>query len=1015
MTVCRSCGEENPDRFIVCGMCGTPLYRHAPGERQRKVVSALFCDVVGSTSLGEELDAETYQHVLFRYFVTVRGVIETHGGSVDKFIGDAVMSVFGVPVLHEDDALRAVRAADEIKDRVGDLDHELRQTVGVGLEVRIGICTGEVFVTEERLATGDAINVAARLEQGAAPGEVLLDHSTARLVRDDVDLEEIEPLHLRGKSTPTRTYLLKAVHPKEQRFKRRFGARLIGRENELETLHGIWNTTLKEQICAVTTVIGAPGVGKSRLVTEFTESLGNATVLNARCLAYGEGITYWPVIEILKQLQSQRIEGDLDESAQLAVDALLGEVGGISSEQIAIGVRHLLEEAANRKPLLIIIDDIQWGQTTFIELIEYIAEFSHSAPILLLCLARPELLDKHPNWGPVSRNVILDPLGQKTSAQLVDELGREFDPELKDRIRAAAEGNPLFVEELITFLRDQGSDTDVKEITLPPTIHALLAARLDQLHPTERRLLEYASVEGEVFHRGAVLELDDGTPDIDSYLAHLVERELIYPQPPQLPNETAYRFRHLLFRDAAYNALPKTQRARSHEVMANWLETRTTPLLELDEVAGYHLEQAYLHRTALKLRDTHTTELATRASDRLTAAGLRSEQRSDISAAQNLLQRATTLMDPHDPHYPDTLLSLGIVAFESNYELARQKVGQVISIAKERGNTRLEARAELQLIELNNRERLIELEDAIDQLDALQPDLTEADKLVAQNLKGNFLVWSGKNAEAMSLLRVVFDRANAEGRSQIASEAGFWLAHCAWHGPMPTGEGILFCLDIAENAPINSQQQSAGLTCGGVLEAMRGLFEQGRQHINQGRTILEGRKFRQVGAGFQLAELEMLAQRPLQAQEILEDMYKVFKSTHSIGFMRSTKSYLVRSFVQSGQYEAAVAAAQDMRLSDRAKAAKAQAQANLGDINGARSSILEAFKSISATDDDLDSKAEIEMCAAEIERLAGDKAAEERHLNRALHLAKHKQQLVRIKTVRERLAMTTGDNLGVKL
>jgi class 3 adenylate cyclase/tetratricopeptide (TPR) repeat protein len=612
---CSTCGFESERPFRFCPECGTEQAAAAPSREQRKTVTVLFCDLTGSTALGETLDPERLRALLATYFERMRAIVEQHGGTVEKFIGDAVMAVFGVPVLHEDDALRAVHSAVEMRDALPEL----------GLQGRIGVMTGEVVTgTEERLATGDAVNVAARLEQAAQPGEVLIGQPTLALVRDAADVEAVDPLELKGKAEPVPAYRLLRVRDAPVR---RPGARFVGRDHELLILREAWERAAKERRCELVTVIGDAGVGKSRLASELLGSI-EATVVQGRCPPYGEGITYWPVVEVLKQLDVSSPE----EAAVVAIRSLLGESDvSASSEEIAWAFRKTLEHAAAEGPLVVVCDDIQWGEQTFLDLIEHVALLSSDAPILLLCMARPELGERRPSWPVTLR---LEPLGDGDVEELIAErvTGR-----LRARIARAAGGNPLFVEEMVAMAGDGDG-----EVVVPPTLQALLAARLDQLGPAERGVLERGAIEGEIFHRGAVQALAPPETQVTPNLAVLVRKELIRPDRPQLAGEDGFRFRHLLIRDTAYGALPKATRAELHERLASWLEQRGSELVELDEIVGYHLEQACRYR--LELGSSADDELTLAARRHLTAAGFRAELRQDYGAAVSLLERAAALV-----------------------------------------------------------------------------------------------------------------------------------------------------------------------------------------------------------------------------------------------------------------------------------------------------------------------------------------------------------------------------------
>ena len=618
MSICLACGHENSGSAKYCEECATPLAVALAVGEQRKTVTVLFCDVTGSTALGESTDSEVLRALLARYFKRMKGIIESHGGAVEKFIGDAVMAVFGVPRVHEDDALRAVRAAIEMRDALPSL----------GLQAKIALNTGEVVTgTEERLATGDAVNVAARLEQAARPGEILLGEAVLPLVREAIVVEALEPLDLKGKAEPVLAFRLVSVH---EAGEPRHETPLVGRGGELETLRQAWQRACDERRCELATVVGDAGVGKSRLAAEFLASVSARSVAG-RCLPYGEGITYWPVVEVVKQLDAR----PSDPVAAASIRSLLRETEeATSAEEIAWAFRKLVEEQA---PLVCLFDDIQWGEETFLDLLEHMALLSTGAPILVLCLARRELTERRRDW-PVAFK--LEPLPEEEVEELIPE---RVPSEVRARISQASGGNPLFVTEMVAITAQTTGD-----LVVPPTLQALLAARLDQLDPEERSLLQRGSVEGEIFHRGAVQALA-GSRQVTPRLASLVRKGLIHPDRAQDPAEDAFRFRHLLIRDAAYNSLPKATRAELHERFAAWLDKRADEHVELDEIIGYHLEQAARYTAELGQPDAR---LAERAGGRLAAAGRRANSRGDTRAAASLFERALDLTRQlrHDVH-----------------------------------------------------------------------------------------------------------------------------------------------------------------------------------------------------------------------------------------------------------------------------------------------------------------------------------------------------------------------------
>ena len=658
----------------------------------RKTVTVVFCDLVGSTALGESTDPEALQALLAHYFERMKAIVESHGGTVEKFIGDAVMAVFGIPAAHEDDALRACRTAVEMRDALPEL----------GIQGRVGVNTGEVVTgTAERLATGDAVNVAARFEQAAAPGEVLIGEATHTLVHEAVLADPVEPLTLKGKSEPVPAYRLLAVLDAPERSNK---ARFVGRERELAEVVEVWKRAQAETRCELVTVVGDAGVGKSRLVAEALGSF-ETRVVRARCVPYGEGITYWPVVEVVKQLDTP----PSNEAAAAAVRSLLGESDvATTGDEIAWAFRKLLEEQA---PLIVVFDDLQWGEETFLDLVESTALLSSDASLLLLCMARPELVERRPGWPGTLR---LEPLPPEDAEVLI---GDAVAGELRERITRAAAGNPLFISEMLAMAAGNG------EVEVPPTLKALLATRLDQLDEAERRVLERGSVEGEVFHRGAVQALAPEEMHVTTRLAGLVRRELIRPERAQLPGDDGYRFRHLLFRDAAYDALPKAMRADLHARFAAWLDEHGQVLVERDEIVGYHLEQAVRYQTELGFTDP---ALALRAGDRLLAPGRRALGRGDDRAAVGLLERALTLTRPirSDVH-AELDLALALTQHPArSVQVAEEAAARAAEAGDETGEALARAMAvfyrfmvapgspdELEALLLDARRRLEEVED----------------------------------------------------------------------------------------------------------------------------------------------------------------------------------------------------------------------------------------------------------------------------------------------------------------
>ena len=875
MPACAACGHENRPEARFCDACGGPLAERPAAGEQRKTVTVLFSDVTGSTALGEQLDPESLRAVMARYFDLARGVVERHGGSVEKFIGDAVMAVFGVPVLHEDDAVRAVRAAADLQAGLRPLNESLERDYGTRLELRIGVNTGEVVTgTEERLATGDAVNVAARLQQAARPGEILLGAGTEALVRSAAAVEAVAPLDLKGKASSVEAFRLISVAATTP--PRGFGAAMVGRSRELGRLRAAMAQAETDRSCQLFTVLGAAGVGKSRLAHEFVDGLDGATVVRGTCLSYGEGITYWPVVEILKQLlgaepERRLAELELDAASSRPLQALLGEGVQTSAEEIAWSVRRLLEAAALRAPLVVELDDVHWGEDAFLDLVDHVADLSRDAPMLLLCMARPELLDRRPNWGGGKLNattVLLEPLSAVDAEALVAALleGTDADDELRGRILAAAEGNPLFVQEMAGLVLD-APDTDV---SVPPTIQALLAARLDQLDPAERAVLGRGSVEGRVFHRGAVQALSASDAELIRPLTALVRRELVRPDRAQLPGEDAYRFRHLLIRDAAYEALPKATRADLHERFASWVGEHAPGLVELDEVVGYHLEQAFRYRAELGPAGDEGRALASRAAERLASAGRRAATRGDLHGTVSLLGRAEALFDADDPRRLGVLPAFGRALHESgDWERARSVLEDAVARATATGDRRLEADARIARIHLTI------FADAAGSHDDARTELEgptrvfeevgdEAGLARALGLAGQLRFWAGDSAGAIGDLERSATYARAAGDRQQEGQSLGYIVVCAVYGSTPVDEALEICRAAGENVDGDGRLKVAALRGQSNLEAMAGRPEEART-ANSAAAVLAhelGLAVIEAGIEAEAGRVELFAGNP---------------------------------------------------------------------------------------------------------------------------------------------------------
>jgi class 3 adenylate cyclase/tetratricopeptide (TPR) repeat protein len=880
--ICASCGAENRDEARFCDACGAAVAAETVRE-QRKVVTVLFCDVTGSTALGESLDPEALRTVMARYFDVARGAIERHGGTLEKFIGDAVMAVFGVPTVREDDALRAVRAAEELRD-------------AVEIDVRIGVNTGEVVTgSGDSLVTGDAVNVAARLEQAASPGEVLLGASTYALVREAVEVELLPPIDAKGKSEPVTAYRLGSVTG-DAAYARRVDSQLVGREREGRLLSDAWSRATSEEASALFTILGNAGVGKSRLAAEFVKEL-DATVVRGTCLSYGDGITYWPVVEVVKQLLGESAAPDQ------AIAALLGE-GQATADDIAFSVRKLFESAAAERPLVVVFDDVHWAEPTFLDLIEHVVDWSRGAPILLLCLARPELLELRSGWGGGKLNattVLLESLSAAETDELIDSLlgGHDLDPSLRDRIRTAADGNPLFVEQMLAMVEESPED-----VTVPATIQALLSARLDQLPPDERAALERGSVEGQVFHRGAVAALAPDDANVTSHLFGLVRKELVRPSVATLPGDDAFRFRHLLIRDAAYDALPKAARAGLHERFAEWVEERAPDLVELDEILGYHLEQASLYRAELGLP---VNDLALRAAGRLHSAGRRAVRREDIGAAIRLLTRALAL-SAADELRDEVKIDLGRALYATG---EMQRASDLLREAAGAGDRELSARASflLTVVECHTGAGFEESERQIsEQLDDLEKPGAGPTALAEGYLAyAQLLFWNGRTSELVEAGRKAMVHAVRAGDTMLESEARSMIGVGTFYGPTPWGEveaharASLGEVDRLGQGMLAARQSLAGaLAAQGRFEEARDLYREHREYLAE-----RGQSFVVLGSRQHPAICELLAGDFERAEEHARLGWDGLGLLGERGYRSTTGGVLAEALAELGRLDEA--------------------------------------------------------------------------------------------------------------
>jgi class 3 adenylate cyclase/tetratricopeptide (TPR) repeat protein len=867
-------------------------------------VTVVFADVTGSTALGERLDPESLEHVMTGYFGAMRSVLESHGGTVEKFIGDAVMAVFGIPGLHEDDALRAVRAAVEMRVALAALNAELAQAWGVELAIRIGVNTGEVVARDpsegQSFAVGNAVNVAHRLEEAAAPGEILIGEATFGLVRDDVIADALGSLSLKGKAEAVEAHRLLDLR---DGGRARFETPIVGRERELGLLRDVLELVVRERSCHVCTVVGPPGIGKSRLARAFVDEVGgSATVAIGRCRSYGETITYRPLRGIVRMLTGaeprdwikSRLAGEASAVAvaERIVTAVGGGDAGAQQEETFWAFRKLFEAIASERPLVLVIDDVHWAESTIFDLLDHLTGLSAGAPILLLCLARPDLFESRPEWAkpqPTKTIISLSPLADPDAKALVEQLqrARGLSEEARAHAIEAAEGNPLFLEQLVAFESEGGRSA------MPPTIHALLAARVDRLRPAERAVLERAAIVGRSFERAAVSELlsADERLTLDLGLLALVQKDFIHPSLGPTQMDETFAFRHALVRDAAYEAMAKELRAELHERHADWLE----PVGGEDETIGYHLEQACRYRTEVAPIGEQRGDLALRAAERLGSAGRTALKRGDTRGAVTLLARAVSL-PPRDASIRLQLLPDLGEALSSSGELAR--AGDVLTEAQElaaRADDRRTAwRARLQRLWL-----LFQTDPSID----TQAVLRDAGAAVAEFERlgddralahaWHLIAWLHLNygqVEALAdAVRRGREHARAAGDAMTDDELSVLALLAGPTGPIPVADVIVAAeAELARGRASGSRRvEGAAFLVLAMCAAFGGRFDEARRDLAQATAIDEelggGR-----GSGFQYTPaglIELLAGDVVGAERELRIGYETLRERGDAWFL----------------------------------------------------------------------------------------------------------------------------------
>jgi class 3 adenylate cyclase/tetratricopeptide (TPR) repeat protein len=1048
MSICARCGHENADDARFCSGCGAVLAGEEKAGETRKVVTIVFTDLVGSTSLGEQLDPETLRLVMSRYFDAMQATLERHGGTVEKFIGDAIMAVFGIPTLHEDDALRAARAAIEMRAALAELNEDLERRYAIRLATRTGVNTGQVVAgdasAQQKLATGDAVNVAARLEQAAGPGEILLGEGTRRLVGESVGVEQLEPLAVKGKAAPLPVWRALELLPDVPAFTRPIAAPFVGRDQELAAVRGAFDQAARDRTCTLATVIGPPGIGKSRLARELVGTLGqDARVVVGRCLPYGEGVTYAPLGEIVHQVAGSEPERGV--AALVAGDNHAGAISGRiaaavgasdhigSPEEIAWAFRKLFESVAREQPLVVVVDDIHWAEPTLLDLLEYVGAFSSGAAIMLLCLARPDLLDTHPAWAAPRPNrtlVSLSPLSDDDTQTLIERLlhARALSDKARARIVEAAEGNPLFVEQILAL---QAEDPDV-EVIVPPTIQALLAARIDRLEADERAVLVRASVEGRLFHRGAVAELlpPAGRTGLGAQLMSLVRKEFVRPDRALFPGDDGFRFNHVLIRDAAYDSMTKQLRAELHERYAKWLEHQADGhVVEFEEYLGHHLERSYRLRVELGQVDHDAEALAVKAGRLLTHAGRRAAARGDAGAAARLLERAVDLLSVDPQARLQVLPDYGLALREgADLPAAERVLEGAIEEAARAGDERSELRAQVQLAWVllsygaddwagrarRTAERAVEVFEQLND----EGELAGAWVLlgVVESLTGN-----GAAAVAAHLRAHEHARAVGDDRRQV--EIWNELGGAMIFSRTPVEELIAFrdqeaAWALEKGFPF---LEADAALIGPYLYPMLGRFDEGRELLAKSKSIFGelGARYNVAEASWAGAQLELLAGDAPAAERELREALQIHEEMGATRYSAFVRAQLANVLLAQGrdveaeqllEQAQAAGATENIRFQHVWRLARAKLLAGRGEMAEAVSLAREAVAIVAATDN-INAHAEALVNLSELLRADGEEAEADGALKEAVRLYEEKGNLLGAE--RARNALLTTERAGL--
>jgi DNA-binding SARP family transcriptional activator len=1000
---------------------------------ERKPVTVLCVELRVTVDAGAALDPEALDGALGGALAVLGSALERYGGKLVAVAGERVLGVFGVPVLHEDDALRAAQAALAARSAL-DAEATLLAERGLRLTVRCGLATGEALVGGPDAAgfAGDATGRAVELAAAAVAGEILVGDATLQLAAGALEVEQAGPG--RGR--------LRAARPGARPRAVRLDAPLVGRDAERRRLAEAFLRARVERAPVLVTVLGEAGIGKTRLARELAAQVAaEATVLTGGCLPYGEGVTFWPLRELVRETGAgegsrQELEALLagEADAERVAECLSGAIGssgqGVSSAvEIFWAARRLVETLARREPLLVVLDDLQWAEPTFLDLVEALAAQAEAAPVLLVCLARPELLEQRPAWAAGAARTVsveLGPLADDDATTLLGALAGALPAAWRRReLLAAAGGNPLFLEQLVASVGEQRRGEGLPP--LPPTIQALLAARLERLGPAERAVLTRAAVLGVEFSPPAVAELlpEEARAPLPRHLRALAAKGLLESPRTGRGAGEGFRFRHILVQQAAYRAVPKSLRADLHERHVRWLERGAGRRAgDHDEILGYHLEQAYRYRSELGRVGPQEQALAARASERLATAARGALVRGDSPAGAHLLERAVSLLGDQ-PARTALLPTLGVALLESGrLEDADRVLEKAVEHATAEGDARLEARArvEQQVVRIQagsskGLARARRVADAV--LVTLGEQGDDLGLCRALCLRASIEWTEGLVAGADEAWRQATEHARRAGDERELFEILCWRASAAVMGPAPVPEAISRCTKIRRQVRSSPVAVAATLHPLGLLHAMDGDFDQARRLIRQGNAILDELDRLQSAVSHHEAHVEMLAGRPEVAEERLRLGYGRLQEMGERALLPTTAAMLAQAVHAQGRYQEAdafclvseqTAAPEDFSTQVMWRGVRAKLLGRRGRLGEAAALAREAVRLAEPTDM-LTIRADALVDLAEVLNLRGPSAEADAAAGEGLSLYDRKGDRVSAARVRRQLSAqlpTTG-------